>query len=135
MLDVRDASTHLFQFSTVAVSEYLVFGYTLAGASTVYMVPPGTEEALFGNGITLKVTMTWDGSVAKLYLNDTLVQQSSYTTPTPNWSAASNFALGAYEDLTSGGYYACDDIIDEFTVTGTAAALIPHIFRIRRTGK
>ncbi len=57
---------------------YLQFSYTLAGASTVYMMPPGTEEALFGNGITLKVTMTWDGGVAKLYLNDTLVQQSPY---------------------------------------------------------
>ena len=64
--------------------------------------------------------MTWDGSVAKLYLNDTLVQQSSYTTATPNWSAASNFDLGAYEYLTYGGYNSCDDIIDEFTVTGAA---------------
>ena len=41
------------------------------------------EEALFGNGVTLKVTMTWDGSVARLYLNGTLAQQSSYATPTP----------------------------------------------------
>ncbi len=79
VLDVRDANTHLFQFNTQAVYGYLQFGYTVAGASKYYIVPPGTEEALFGNGITLKVTMTWDGSVAKLYLNDTLVQQSPYT--------------------------------------------------------
>ena len=51
---------------------------TRLGEPRHYYIPPsGTEEALFGNGITLKVTMTWDGSVAKLYLNDTLVQQSS----------------------------------------------------------
>ena len=74
---------------------------------------------MFGYGITMNVTMTWDGSVARLYLNDTLVQQSSYTTPTPKLGASSNFALGAYEDLTSGAHYACDDIIDEFTVTGS----------------
>ena len=125
VLDVRDASTHLFQFETLAASNYLVFGYTLGGSSAVYLVPPGTEEALFGNGITLKVTMTWDGSVAKLYLNDTLVQQSSYTIPTANWSASSNFALGALEDMTLGGQYACDDIIDEFTVTGPAIPVAP----------
>jgi uncharacterized protein (TIGR03437 family) len=120
VLDVRDANTHLFGFNTQAVYGYLRFSYMMAGASTYYIPPAGTEEALFGNGITLKVTMTWDGSVAKLYLNDTLVKQSVYTTPTPNWSAASNFDLGAYEYLTFGGYNSSDDIIDEFTVMGPA---------------
>jgi hypothetical protein len=62
--------------------------------------------------------MSWDGSVAKLFLNDKLVQQSPYATPTPNWSAASNFDLGAYEYLSYGGYNASDDIIDEFIVIG-----------------
>ena len=60
----------------------------------------GTEEALFGNGVTLKVTLTWNANAAKLYLNDAMVKQFTYTTPTPNWSAASNFDLGAYEYLT-----------------------------------
>ena len=133
VFDVRDANTHLFQFNTQAVYGYLLFSYTLAGASNYYIPPPGTEEALFGNGITLKVTMTWDGSVAKLYLNDTLVQQSPYATPTPNWSAASNFDFGAYEYLTSGGYDSCDDIIDEFTVTG--ASPVSCIFPISSTWK
>ena len=130
VLDVRDGSAHLFQFVSAAGSNSLVFGYTVAGATAVYVVPPGTEEALFGEGITLKVAMMWDGSVAKLYLNDNLVQQSSYVTPTPNWDASSNFVLGAYEDLTSGTHYACDDIIDEFTVAGAppeAQATLPTI--------
>jgi uncharacterized protein (TIGR03437 family) len=125
VLDVRDANTHLFGFNTQAVQEYLRFSYTIAGASTYYVPPAGTEEALFGNGITLKVTMTWDGSVAELYLNDTLVKQSVYTAPTHNWSAASNFDLGAYEYLTFGGYDASDDIIDEFTATGPAIPPVP----------
>ena len=118
VLDVRDANTTLFGFNTLATSGYLLFGYTLGGVSTYYIAPSGTEEALYGNGVILKVTMSWDGSVARLYLNDTLVQQSSYTTPTPNWSAASNFDLGAYEYLSYGGYNASDDIIDEFIVIG-----------------
>jgi hypothetical protein len=130
VLDVLDASAHLFQFVTAAGSSSLVFGYTVAGATAVYVVPPGTEEALFGEGITLKVAMMWDGSVARLYLNDNLVRQASYVTPTPNWDASSNFVLGAYEDLTSGTHYACDDIIDEFTVAGglpEAQATLPTI--------
>src|ERR1035441_2100938 len=129
VLDVRDANTHLFGFSTQATSGYLVISYTLAGSSAYYIAPLGTEEVLFGNGVTLKVTMTWDGSVAKLYLNDTLAQQSPYAPPTPNWSAASNFDVGAYEYLTFGGYDASDDIIDELTVTGPALppATLPTI--------
>ena len=120
VFDVRDANTHLFGFNIQAIYGYLRFDYTLGGATSYYIPKTGTEEALFGNGITLKVTMTWDGSVAKLYFNDTLVQQSSYATATPNWSATSIFDLGAYEYVTFGGYDACDDIIDEFTVTGPA---------------
>ena len=124
VFDVRDANTHLFGFNTLAANGYLLFGYAVAGASTYYIAPAGTEEALFGNGITLKVTMTWDGSVAKLYLNDTMVQQSPYTASTPNWTAASNFDFGAYEYQTFGGYDSSDDIIDEFTVSGLASPVV-----------
>jgi hypothetical protein len=62
------------------------------------------------------VTMTWDGSIAKLYLNDALTQSTAYTRITPNWTAASNFDVGAYEYQTYGGYNISDDIIDEITV-------------------
>ena len=64
---------------------------------------------MFGNGVTL----TWDGSVTKLYLNDTLVKSTPYTKPTPNWTAASLFDLGAYEYQNSGGYNTFDDVIDD----------------------
>ena len=138
VLDVRDANTHLFGFGIRANSGYLVFSYMLAGASNYYIPPPGTEEALFGNGVILKVTMTWNGSVTQLYFNDTLVQQSPYTASTPNWSAASNFDFGAYEYLTFGGYNSSDDIIDEFTVSGPAiqpASLISSLWMTQRSEK
>jgi len=118
VLDVRDANNHLFGFYTQATPGYLLFGYTLAGTSFSYIAPVGTEEALFGNGITLKVTMTWDAGVAKLYLNDSQVNQSSYPNSMPSWSAASNFDLGAHEYLSYGAFNASDDIIDEFIVIG-----------------
>ena len=74
------------------------------------------RPALLESGVSLKVTIMWDGSVSKLYLNDTLVQSSSDAKATPNWTTASTFDLGAYEYLTFGGYNSSDDVIDEFTL-------------------
>ena len=132
VLDVRDATTHLFGFITQASSGGLIFRFLVGANSannpaTYYFVPAGTEEALFGNGVTLKVTLTWNANVAMVFLNDAMVKKFTYTTPTPNWSAASNFDLGAYEYLTNGGYNVCDDIIDEFTVTGPAIPQAPQM--------
>ena len=132
VLDVRDATTHLFGFITQASSGGLIFRFLVGANSannpaTYYFVPAGTEEALFGNGVTLKVTLTWNANVATIFLNDAMVKKFTYTTPTPNWSAASNFDLGAYEYLTNGGYNVCDDIIDEFTVSGPAISQAPSM--------
>src|SRR6185295_15847625 len=112
--DVVDGNDqHLFYFLTQVTGGYLFFNYGIAGSLQYAYLPQGTEDTQFGNGVTLKVKMMWDGSVAKLYLNDNLVQQSSYVIPTPNWSAASNLDLGAYEYLFYGPFNASDDIIDE----------------------
>ncbi len=121
--DVRDGNgSHLFSFMTEPSSGYLLFMYTAAGTSSYYIAPAGTEDALFGSGILLKVTLTWGSGTSSLYLNNSLVKSVPYTTPAPNWTAASNFDLGAYEYLTYGGYNSSDDVIDEFTVTGTPPA-------------
>src|ERR1017187_9970527 len=118
--DVRDGNGHLFYFATDVTSGALQFIYEVGGTGKYYFVPSGTEDALFGNGVTLKVALTWDGSVCKLYLNDTLVQSWPYTIPTANWTAASIFDLGAYEYQSFGGYNTSDDVIDEFMVSGPA---------------
>ena len=92
-----------------------MFIYTAAGSTNFYTVPQGTEDTLFGNGVLLKVTIQWDGTVTSLYLNDILADSTPYTVPTPNWTSASIFDLGAYELLNYGGFDTLDDIIDEFT--------------------
>jgi hypothetical protein len=115
--DVRDASSHLFYFMTQVVSGDLQFTYMAGGSPSVYyFVPKGTEDQLFGNGVSLKVTLKWDGTNVYLYLNDGLVKTTPYSPATPNWSAASIFDLGAYEYLTYGGYNSSDDYIRAFTV-------------------
>ncbi len=121
--DVQDnvaAQHHLFSFSAGpylnSTSKSLAFNYWLGGGVYHYYVPPGTEDALFGNGVTLQVTIAWKGNVSKLYMNGELVQSESYSKPSTNWTASSVFALGATEYLTFGGYNSSDDLISGFTV-------------------
>jgi hypothetical protein len=115
--DVRDGNgNHLFYFLTQVTNGVLYFTYLIAGTGQYYWVPQGTEDSVYGLGVVLQVTMSWNNGVANLYLNGALVKSTTYTTPTANWSAASVFDLGAYEYQTFGGYNVSDDIIDEFTV-------------------
>jgi hypothetical protein len=117
--DVRDGSgNHLFYFQTQVTAGRLVFTYRAGSATTsgFYYVPLGTEDALYGNGVNLNVSMSWNGSSVSLYLNNNLVQTTAYTATTPNWSSSTIFDLGAFEYLTYGGYNVSDDIIDQFTV-------------------
>jgi hypothetical protein len=115
--DVQDVSGHhLFYFLTQVSGGYLFFNYSIAGLAYYTWAPQGTEDALFGNGVALQVTMTWNAGVTNLYLNGTLVRTMPYTMPTTSWTAGSVFDLGAYEYQTFGGFNASDDVIDEFTV-------------------
>jgi len=119
--DVRDGSgTHLLYFLTQIGSNsrtsWLEFTYVVGGVVQFYYVPAGTENTLFGSGVTMQVKLAWNGSTVTLSLNGTQVKSSSYTPMTANWTAASNFDLGAYQYLTAGGYNGLDDVIDEFTV-------------------
>ena len=121
--DVHDANldNHLFYFYTQVSGGHLLFGYRNGGTTPLsYFVPSGTEDTLFGNGVSLKVTLSWAGTTSQLFFNDQLVQSASYTQSTPNWTAASNFDFGAFQFETYGGYNSSDDVIDEFTVSGPA---------------
>ena len=115
--DVRDTNTtHQFSFLT-QVLHGLQFNYVVGGQNYVYYVPTGTEDALFGNGVVLQVTLSWSSSGVNLYFNGGLVKSSTYKIPTPNWSNTSVFDFGAYEYSTFGGFNTSDDAISNFTVT------------------
>lgn len=119
--DVRDQdpNNHLYFFHTQkTAANQILFTYNVGGGAQFYYLPAGQEDAIFGAGLTVKITITWDGVQSRLYLNDAVVQSSTYIAPTPNWTAASNFNLGAYEYATVGGYNSLDDVIDDFTVSG-----------------
>jgi len=101
---VRDGSgQYLFNFLTQVASGQLYFNYIIDGAAGYWPLAPSAADAMFGSGVVLKVTMTWDGSTASLYLNDTLTGSIAYTKPAANWTAGSVFDLGAYEYQTFGG--------------------------------
>lgn len=114
--DVRDgAGRHMFGFMTQYTAPYLTFTYTAGGSAGTYFVPQGTEDALFGAGVQMQVTVVWGLSGSQLYLNGT--RASALTASAAgNWTAASVFDLGAFEYLTYGGYDSSDDTIAEFTV-------------------
>jgi hypothetical protein len=118
VLDVRDGnpSNHLIYFITQASGGRLVLSYVVGGVSQYYYVPAGTEDKLFGNGVALKVAVTWTNNTLNLYLNGTLVNSSAYTPTVPNWTSASVLDLGAHEYDIYGGYNSCDDVIAGFTV-------------------
>jgi hypothetical protein len=118
VVNVRDGNpaNHLVSFTTQVVAGNLVFYYNVGSQIQYYYVPRGTENALFGAGVTLQVALTWTGNTLNLYLNGTLVKSSPYTAPTGNWTAASVLDLGAQEYLTYGGYDSCDDVIAEFAI-------------------
>ena len=100
------------------VSSQLVFHFMVDGKDQYYFVPQGTEDVLFGSGVILSATITWNAGTAKLYLNDSLANSSSFSVHNPSWSSTSNFDFGAYEYLTYGGFNVSDDVIADFVVEG-----------------
>jgi hypothetical protein len=115
--DVRDGNgNHLFYFLTQVSGGLLFFNWAIAGTAQYANAQPGTEDAIFGNGVILQVHMTWNAGVANLYLNGTLAKSAPYTVPVTDWSASSVFDVGASEYQTYGGFYSLDDVLDEFTV-------------------
>jgi hypothetical protein len=119
--DARDGSgKHQFYFLTEVTSQGLEFSYLVGGVVHNYFVPTGTEDTLFGDGVTLQVTIGWGQTGSILYLNGSPVQSSSYAAPSPNWTSASILDLGAFEYSTYGGYNVSDDVILNFTVAGVA---------------
>ena len=73
---------------TQATYRYLAFSYGAGGVGSYYAVPAGAEDALFGNGVALQVTISWGASGSNVYLNNTRVKSVAYSASTPNWSAA-----------------------------------------------
>jgi hypothetical protein len=125
--DARDANGHQYYFLTQIASGYLDFTYMVAGSIQHYFVPAGTEDRLFGSGVTMNVKIKWDGKTVSLLLNDAVVQTTTYVPATMNWSAASIFDIGAYEYMSFGGWNASDDVIGNFVLTSssTSTASIP----------
>ena len=119
VFDVRDSNpgNHVFNFLTEVASGFLTFAYTIDGTGYDYYVPQGTENTLFGSGVALNVTLAWSNNSVNLYLNGNLVQTRSFATATASWTASSVLDLGAYEYVSVGGYYTCDDAISSFTVS------------------
>jgi hypothetical protein len=122
VFDGFDNSQELFLFQVQAEQGRLIFCYNTGGTSTQsYWVQAGTEDTLFGQGVTLQVKLAWSVSSLNLYLNGTLVSTTSYSPATPNWTSASSFTLGANDShVYGGGYFSSDDAIGGFRALNLA---------------
>ena len=120
---MRDGNDqHLFYFLTQVTGGYLYFNYVIAGSQQYAYLPQGTEETQFGNGSNSEGEddVGWERE-------QVVLQRHAGQIRTLHESAGQvdtrfGFELGAYEYLTYGGYNTLDDVIDEFTVTGTASS-------------
>jgi len=116
--EVDDGSQRLFYFASRAYSSRLLFTFSMGGGAFSYYVPAGQENTLFGNGITAKFRITWDGAHVVLYMNDVNVTGSlAYTPLTPAWKSSASFTIGATSlNLSGGGYYVSGDTVADFRI-------------------
>jgi hypothetical protein len=115
--EIYDANGSWWNFDTYTSTDGLLrFGFGAKGWAAVYAVPAGTEDVVFGKGVTVKIRITWDASSFSLWVNGQMVQTNSITQPkTPIWDSTSAFTIGARNvRLSGGGYYSSDDTVAEF---------------------
>jgi hypothetical protein len=119
IFDVYDNAAEQFYF-TVQAGSVLVLSYKTGGTiQQAYVVPSGTEDALFGKGNILNVKLVWNGSQNELYLNGNLAYTQVYTQAAANWTSQSSFSIGASDaHCYGGGFFSTDDAIGGFLVQG-----------------
>jgi hypothetical protein len=117
-----DANGDRFYFLTQIVAGALVFKYMVEGSEQSYVVPPGSEDRLFGSGVRLNIAVKWDGSIASLLLNGVVVKSAPYIPAAAQWNGTSRFYLGAHEHQGVGGHSVSDDIIGDFTVAAPTSS-------------
>jgi hypothetical protein len=115
--EVHDGSSLQFAFVTYTAGGKLTFVFTTRGISTIYTVPAGQEDRMFGQDVVAKIRFKWTASASELYINDALVRSSTFMPIAARWSSISRMTIGAHTTLvTGGGNYALDDAIAEFKV-------------------
>ena len=128
VFDVQDvAGTSRLRFTVQVIGttpKRLVFDWTGKNVANGYWyVPQGTEDAWFGAGVSQKITLAWSGTTFTTTIG-TRTFTNVYAPPAYSWSASSVFTIGA-RFASGSGSYACDDIIDEFSVSGSVAPPLP----------
>jgi len=115
--EIYDANGSWWSFNTYTSTDgALRFGFGAKGYAAVYAIPAGTEDAVFGKGVIVKIRITWDASTFSLWVNGQMVQTNSVTQPkNPSWGSTSAFTIGARSvRLSGGGFYSSDDTVAEF---------------------
>jgi hypothetical protein len=117
VFEVDDGAQRIFYFSVKVSNSRLVVNFSAGGALTNYYFPLGQEDTLFGKDKVARFRLTWNGTGATLFLNDTGVLTYSFTPLTANWAPSASFTIGASAVYAyGGGYYATADSIADFQI-------------------
>ena len=117
--EVFDNSGSWYSFSTyTSATGQLQFSFGAQGYSSIWVVPSGEEDRIFGRGVVAKIRITWTSKDFNLYVNDELVRTVTIPSPkVPYWSANSALTVGSRSThLLGGGYYASDDVISNLVI-------------------
>src|SRR3954454_831425 len=98
-----NSNLYFLMVSVNAGQLFFTFNNGAAGSGFYYVIPSGQEDARFGNGVSMKVKIAWDGSNVNLYVNDVLVKgPMPYTPAAASWTANSRLILGGDNYLNAG---------------------------------
>lgn len=115
--EVFDASTSRYIFATYTTGGRLYFVFGAQGFSTLYAIPSGQEDTIFGQGVVAKIRIAWISNSFNLYVNDTLVKTVAVSPTVANWSALSTLTIGSRNSrIDNGGLYGLDDSIADFMI-------------------
>ena len=98
--------------------DYIAFFANFFNSGYTYFVPKGSEDTLFGKGVTMRIRVTWDGNgKAAMYVNNAQVATFNYPLVNPKWTGKPVLSLGASNASDyGGGFWACDDYLHTLTV-------------------
>ncbi|MBA3973016.1 MAG: hypothetical protein C0504_02210 [Candidatus Solibacter sp.] len=102
------------------MDDYITFYASFFNSGHTYFVPRGSEDAMFGKGVTIRIRVAWDGAgQGTVFVNGGEVGKFSYPMVNPKWTAKSNISIGASNSSDyGGGFWACDDYLTSITVEG-----------------
>lgn len=100
------------------LDDYIAFYANFFNSGHTYYIPRGSEDAMFGKGVTIRLRVAWDGAGrGVMFVNNNQVATFNYRLSNPKWTDKSVVSFGASNSTDyGGGFWACDDFLHTLSV-------------------